>query len=74
MITVDKKQGIAQDVAELWRGTKNEPAEEGIPVVVGMSIDEDIETISFSWTEGPHRADNSLVVPVGRLKELLDEI
>ena len=74
MITLDAKQGIAREVCEIWKGTKSEPAEDGIPVVVNMMIDDDINYIMLSWTDGPNRAEVSLQIPLERLKALLDEV
>ena len=74
MITLDAKQGIAREVCEIWKGTKSEPAEDSIPVVVNMMIDDDINYIMLSWTDGPNRAEVSLQIPLERLKALLDEV
>ena len=73
MITLDVKQGVAREVCELWKGTKSEPAEDSIPIVVDMTIGDDID-IMLSWAEGPNRAEISLQIPLERLKALLDEV
>ena len=74
MITLDAKQGIAREVCELWKGTKSEPARDSVPVVVDMTVGDDIDYIMLSWTEGPNRAEVSLQIPLERLKALLDEV
>lgn len=74
MITLDVTQGVAREVCELWKGTKSEPAEDSIPVVVDMTIGDDIDYIMLSWAEGPNRAEVSLQIPLERLKALLDEV
>jgi hypothetical protein len=74
MITLDVKQGVAREVCELWKGTKSEPAEDSIPIVVDMTIGDDIDDIMLSWAEGPNRAEISLQIPLERLKALLDEV
>jgi hypothetical protein len=74
MITLDVKQGVAREVCELWKGTKSEPAEDSIPIVVDMTIGDDLDDIMLSWAEGPNRAEISLQIPLERLKALLDEV
>lgn len=74
MITIDKSQGTATDQAEIWRGTVEEPATDPIRVVVDMAIGEDLDDITFTWTEGSHRAETNLIIPIERLKAIMEEL
>jgi hypothetical protein len=70
MKVFDKVSGMATDVGEFWR----DEAEEGTPIIIDMTINEDLESVDFCYH--PEQGSNeviNLIVPVDRLRKLLRE-
>jgi hypothetical protein len=65
MITVDKKQGIAVDHAEVWL----DGDEVGINVVVTMQLEDD-DVLSLSYELEPDDK-TTVYIPLERLRKLL---
>ena len=65
MITVDKKQGIAVDHAEVWL----DDDEVGIDVVVTMQLEDD-NVLSLRYESEPDDKTN-IYIPLERLRKLL---
>lgn len=68
MTVFNKEEGLATDVGEYW----DVGAESATPVIVVMSIDENLDSVDFCYHafEGSDDPVN-LVVPVDRLRKLL---
>jgi hypothetical protein len=69
MITVDTESGLAIDFARLYKGTVEEPDEEGTEIVVTMTVEED--TLVIEWTN--HPTQTQLYIPLDRLKKIIKE-
>ena len=70
MITTDTDAGIAVDYARVYKGTEDEPDEDGTQVVVTMTIGDDNDFV-LDWTDGPYRAKTQVFIPLERLKKLI---
>ena len=66
MISLDVKQGMASDIAEVWVDDQ----EDATSVVVVMVLSDENE-ISLNWKDGKH--DRTLYMPVSRLRRLLTD-
>jgi hypothetical protein len=66
MLIVD--DNLAIDFARLYKGTVDEPDEDGTEIVVTMSIDEE-DTLLIEWTNHPSKTQ--LYIPLDRLKKIL---
>lgn len=73
MVTFDKEQGIANDIAEYWAPDAETPKQ----IVVGMTLKDNEDTVEFYFVmgeadeEGEHHT-HILGVPIDRLKKLIE--
>ena len=73
MITVDTKSGLAVDYARIYKGTADEPDEDGTEVVVTMMIGDDGDELIIEYESGPSRAKTQMFIPLDRLKKIVAE-
>ena len=66
MVTFDKEQGIANDIAEYWAPDATTPKE----ITVGMTLKDNEDTVEFYFVMGHHT--HILGVPIDRLKKLIE--
>lgn len=71
MLTLDEVQGIATDHAVIYRGTEEEPDEDGTPVSLTMQIGDDLDELILTWVSGPHRTKTEVWVPLERLAKII---
>ena len=73
MLIVDKKNQLAIDFARLYKGSIEEPDEDGTEIVVTVSVDDedDDKTLLIEWANRPYKTQ--LYIPLDRIKKLFTE-
>jgi hypothetical protein len=66
MLIVDEE--LAIDFARLYKGTVDDPDEDGTEIVVTMSVDDE-NTLVIGWKN--HPGMTQLYIPLDRLKKIL---